>query len=207
MGTKMKKILEILIGILGVIATIIPIALIVAPWRKQLRNIVYNYVLVLQNDKQEWLDRLWQRKPYLVGLPRTGWKLYTGYNTEHGNLMDRHGFIEYRKVNALQFWLAVCAWGFLDDDANQDTTDEFYIKELVTGYRWQGGQQTNEKLKRWEMIFRPLLKDISFEGVVFGNAFDLGDVRGQYPYFKLLPAWLWHMRNSVKNFKYLLLDY
>lgn len=42
------------------------------------------------------------------------------------------------------------------------------------------------------------------EGMVFGNSFDLGDVRGQYPEFKLKESWDWLVRNTAYNFNYML---
>lgn len=45
--------------------------------------------------------------------------------------------------------------------------------------------------------------DRTAEGMVYGNTFDLGDARGEYPQFKLWESWLWFKRNTGYNANYM----
>jgi hypothetical protein len=94
-------------------------------------------------------------------------------------------------------------WGWLDDDSNQDTTDTGYLRELITGYRWKAGKQTDEKVYRWHSIFRPWLKKINLDSIVYGNAFDLGDNRAVHPFYNWVATLVWNDRNTAMNFQYL----
>lgn len=161
------------------------------PFRGYARNVVYNYVL--QNGLP--LKRLREREPRL--LPDvSGWAL----RDIHGlaNQPEKlHGFIAYRKVTKLQFYLVVfLIWGWLDDDSNQDTTDTGYIRTLITGER-----------KSWHTIFNPILRKIDMGKVVYGCAFDLGDVRAQHPFQNWASTWVWTDRNSAMCFQYLFFGY
>ncbi len=40
------------------------------------------------------------------------------------------------------------------------------------------------------------------KGKIYGNTFDLGDVRGLYPEFELKESWAWVVRNTAYNFNY-----
>ena len=41
------------------------------------------------------------------------------------------------------------------------------------------------------------------DGMVYGNTFDLGDVRGQYPEFEWKESTAWLVRNTAYNFNYM----
>lgn len=167
----------------------------VLPFRGYARNIVYNYVL--QNNLP--LKRLYERNPLFLGHTVTdvpGWILEDihGLSNQPEKLT---GFIKLRHVNRLQFYLVVfLIWGWLDDDSNQDTTDTGYIRTLITGER-----------KSWHSIFNPWLRKIDLDKAVFGNSFDLGDVRAQYPFFNWAATAVWNDRNTALNFAYLFFDY
>lgn len=167
----------------------------VLPFRGYARNVVYNYVL--QNDLP--LKRLRERSPKWVGsavTPIMFWSLEDIHGLSSYPQKLR-GFIKFRRVNKLQFYLVVfLIWGWLDDDSNQDTTDTGYIRTLITGER-----------KSWHSIFNRWLVKIDLDKVVYGNAFDLGDVRAQYPFFNWAATWCWTDRNSAMNFEYLFFGY
>ena len=172
--------------------------------RAEARNIVYNYVL--QNEKKNWLKRLWEREPEF-DRQRYGWYL-KDVNYLYLFSPGVRGFIKHRPVSHWEFYKTVFLyWMWIDDDSVHDTTDGGYIKELIVGYRWNGGSYTNERLYRWEMLFADKVEDINFSEVMYGNAFDLGDVRAERPFHHKWAAFLWYTRNSAMNFQYLWLDY
>ena len=165
------------------------------PFRAYARSVVYNYVL--QNDLP--LKRLRERSPL---IDKASWLTMDGgwsLADIHG-LASHHklrGFIKYREVTKLQFYLVVFfIWGWLDDDSNQDTTDTGYIKTLLSGER-----------KSWHRIFNPALRKIDLDSVVYGNAFDLGDVRAEHPFFNWAATFVWADRNSAMNFQYFFWNY
>jgi len=163
------------------------------PFRAYARSVVYNYVL--RNNLP--LKRLRERNPTprIASNGDKGWVL----DDVHG-LAGHHnwrGVIKYRDVTKLQFYLVVFfIWGWLDDDSNQDTTDTGYIKTLLSGER-----------KSWHSIFNPALRKIDLDSVVYGNAFDLGDVRAEHPFFNWAATFVWADRNSAMNFQYLWFGY
>ena len=171
------------------------------PFRAYARSVVYNYVL--QNDKREWLKRLWERKPEryeeqisteydVVWLD--GWLLKAENNHIHKIVWD--GYIQYRKVNKLQFYLVVFfLWSFLDDDSNEDTTDKGHIQRLI------------DQPKKWDICGRLVRRWCEPVETVYGNSFDLGDVRAEHPYFQWANTFVWNCRNTSMNFKYLWMDY
>jgi len=163
-------------------------------FRAYARSVVYNYVL--QHNRSEWLGRLWQRQPHWIDALNY-WQLPT---TPAGHQMPSYkGRVHWRKVNKLQFYLVVfLIWGWLDDDANEDTTSRDYIQTLLTGSRKDG---------LFSRLFQPFLKRAKLKGVVYGNAFDLGDVRAQHPYFNFWTTLFWNCRNTAMNFQYLWTDY
>jgi len=167
------------------------------PFRAYARSVVYNYVL--QNDLP--LKRLRERFPVWLGTALQGgglrgrWALRDVHGLAAHHLTEGH--IEYRRVTKLRFYAVVfLIWGWLDDDSNQDTTDTGYIKTLLSGQR-----------KSWHRIFNPALRKIDLDGAVYGNSFDLGDVRGQHPFFNWAAAFVWNERNTAMNFQYLFFNY
>jgi len=76
------------------------------------RNVVYNYVL--QNNIH--LPRLFERKP--SGVVNDKYLLTNIRDTEE------QGYIKYRKINAIEYYLVLfLLWGWVDDDSNYDTHD------------------------------------------------------------------------------------
>jgi len=173
------------------------------PFRGYARSVVYNYVL--QNNRRDWLGRLWQRSP-CWSFDYRGWVM-TGH--VFGHLMpDQFGFVANRSglalcplckrknVSKVEFYLAVfLIWGWLDDDANEDTTSRGFIDSFKPG----GERDNNWQVK----VFGQRLTGIDMSGVVYGSAFDLGDVRARHPYFNPVATFVWNARNSAMNFQYL----
>jgi len=153
------------------------------PFRKYGRSVVYNYHL--QNGI--FLKRLFERKPRRTP---SGWTLNGG---EHSSTI---GFVKYRDVNKIQYYLVLWfIWLWLDDDSNEDTYSAGFNMTIVNGER-----------KTWmpEFIKRRLHKAATTTNVtaIRGNSFDLGDVRGEYPLFEFWSVLLWTLRNSAYNFNY-----
>lgn len=163
------------------------------PFRVYARSVVYNYVL--QNDLP--LKRLRERNPEKKWAA-VSQAYYWSLQDVHELFVNKSpaGYVFIRNVSKLKFYLVVFfIWGWLDDDSNQDTTDTGYIKTLLTGER-----------KSWHRIFNPWLRKMDL-GVVYGNSFDLGDVRAQYPVFNWAAALVWNERNTAMNFQYLFWNY
>jgi len=164
------------------------------------RNYVYNYVL--QNNKENWLKRLWERNPIET---QNGWVLLRADNVDHGSQMSRDGFIQYRKTNTVQFYLIVfIAWMWLDDDSNYDTTDKGLIESIASGERKILPILPADIIT---VLFKKQLKKVDFDGVTFGNSFDLGDIRAEHPFYNFFATLVWNSRNPLMNFKYLWMDY
>lgn len=154
---------------------------VAVPFRAYARNTVYNYVL--QNDL--YLKRLLERP-----ISRESYSYYT-IKPFHGT---DGGTIEHRKVSWLEYQLVYWfIWGWLDDDANQDTTDKGYIQTIVNGERLEilPGEIEVE-----------LIRDLT-EFDIYGNSFDLGDKRAKFPIFEFWSSTLWNIRNTAYNFKYM----
>lgn len=187
----MKKLWYIIYLILGKILGKVWIFAAI-PFRGYARSVVYNYVL--QNDLP--LKRLRERNPQW-DWNRNGWSLDDIHGVSN-QAVKINGYIEKRhyRVSKLHFYLVVIfIYGFLDDDSNHDTTDIGYIKTLLSGER-----------KSWHRIFNPWLRKMNLD-VVYGNSFDLGDVRAKYPVFNWAATFVWNDRNTAMNFQYLLFDY
>lgn len=153
---------------------------LILPFRGYARNVVYNYTL--QNNI--WLKRLYERNPIRV---EGGWEL-TGGRVEKG-------FIRFKDVTWLEYqfmyWLV---WIWVDDDSNRDVTDLGYIRTYLDGER-----------KTWFSRDK-LLKEYNYlSGIKFGNTFELGDLRAEYP-VEIFKSWrctlLWLKRNTGYNAKY-----
>lgn len=160
------------------------------PFRAWARNYVYNYVL--QNGKREWLTRLWERHPTDTHSNGPGWILKDIHGT------GREGFVKWRRVNKTVFYLTVLfVWGWLDDDSNEDTTDKGHILRTLDGaYPWEIGR-----------FLKPELSKIDWTDVIYGNTFDLGDIREVYEFNNWAATATWNWRNTAMNFQYLFLNY
>ncbi len=164
---------------------------VAVPFRAYARNVVYNYVL----QNRVYLKRLWERP--LNGRVPGHFKLdgveifcYV-IDAFHGT---EGGYIKYRKIHPVEYHLVYWVlWGWLDDDANQDTTDKGYVRSIVEGERLA-------VLPR--QICVELKKDLT-EFDIFGNSFDLGDRRAEHPIFEFWSSTLWNVRNTAYNFKYM----
>jgi len=143
---------------------------------------------VLQCEKTEWLGRLWERNPTMA--QEHGWML----NDIHGT--GRNGYIAKRNVNTFMFYIIVfLIYGWLDSDSNEDTTDKGHIQRII---------DNPGKWDIWGRLFRRWLKPVD---TVYGNTFDLGDIRAEYPYFHWANTAVWNCRNTAMNFKYLWYEY
>lgn len=165
----------------------------VLPFRGYVINYCFNYVL--QHGLE--LKRLRERSPNLVRIDGVlGWALDDIHDlSSHPEKL--RGFIRHRKVNKVMFYFLVfAAFGWYDCDSNQDTTDTGYIKTLITGER-----------KSWHSIFNPWLRKIDLDSVVYGNTFDLGDVRAEHPFSHWAATFCWNDRNTGMGFQYLFFNY
>lgn len=164
------------------------------PFRAYARNYVQNCVLQWKMDGKDgrklWLGRLWEREPTLVDA-EFRWYLKDIHN------VNIEGYIDFRTVNKFQFYLIVFfIWGWLDDDSNEDTTDSGHIERAIANKpKWYDA---------CTLILRPFLKPVD---TVYGNSFDLGDVRSDHPYFHWANTALWSCRNTAMNFQYLWMGY
>lgn len=151
------------------------------PFRAYARSVVYNYSL----ENGVYLKRLGERPITKVD----GDYVIAPYHGSKG------GYIRYKKTNWLQyqlmFWLV---WGWVDDDSNYDTYTKGYNKTILDGERFT-----------WlpEFIKNDLQRDYD-EDSLYGNSFDLGDKRADFPVFGFWSAYLWTIRNTSYNFKYML---
>ena len=110
----MKYLRYLLILVVKLVGKIIgvPVFYILLPFRAYARNRVYNYVL--QNNV--YLKRL-EEKNYVL---ENG--VYYPLNLSHKDykLKDK-GYIKYKKVSKLEYFLALFIWVWFDDDSNYDT--------------------------------------------------------------------------------------
>lgn len=150
------------------------------PFREYGNTIVFNYVL----QNKVYLKRLLERNPSISGY---GWKLQDVHR------VGRSGYIHYRKVSWLEYKLVYwLIWGWLDADSNEDTFDKGHNETLIRGERM-----------RWlpEFIIKSLRR--ANEDTVYGNSFDLGDLRAETPHFSFWATYIWTIRNTAYNFRYM----
>lgn len=94
------------------------------------------------------------------------------------------GHIHKRKVSWLEYQLVYWfIWGFLDSDANDDTFDISRVEEL------------RKESKLYAFLLRGCQRK------QYGNAFDLGDCRGDN--FHFFASLFWNTRNTAQNFLYM----
>lgn len=179
------------------------------PFRAYANNYIFNGVLQWGMD---YLPRLWLRKPVLTGnvwelTPVTytepdGYKWTKVPKDPEGKPIK--GYIKYREVNKVWFWVVlVFCWIWLDNGSDQDTTDAGYVNTLTgkDGYKTDGEDRTHTFTAK---IFAPFLPVMPESLTAYGNTFDLGDARADYPYFHWAATFVWNLRNSTYNLKYLL---
>ena len=131
----MKYLRYLLILVIKLIGKIIgvPIFYILLPFRAYARNRVYNYVL--QNDI--YLKRL-EEKNYVL---ENGVYYPLNLSKKHYKLRD-NGYIKYRKVSKLEYFLALFIWVWFDDDSNYDTHNGSENEETILkpfGNTWDLG--------------------------------------------------------------------
>ncbi len=144
---------------------------VVVPFRRYANNVVFNYVLV----NGIYLKRLQERPIEEHG------KLYV-ISPYHGTMCG--GYIVKRKVSWLEYKLVYwLIWGFLDADANDDTFDIGRVEEL------------RKESKLYAFLLRGCQRK------QYGNAFDLGDCRGDN--FHFFATLFWNTRNTAQNFLYM----
>ena len=159
--------------------------------RAEYRSIVYNYVL--QTENRNLLVRLWQREPKW-DASRKGWGWSGG---PHAGMYER-GFVAFRKVTKWEFYKTVLMYyGWLDDDSNQDTTDAGYLRTL-----WDSTLPDYRPEVSWAK-YADHYKAIPWHTIIFGCAFDLGDLRAAAPFYDKLCTDAWTDRNAAMNFQYL----
>ncbi|WNL27973.1 hypothetical protein QUR76_06990 [Arcobacter cryaerophilus gv. pseudocryaerophilus] len=106
---------------------------ILLPFRAYARNRVYNYVL--QNNV--YLKRL-EDKNYVL---ENGVYYPLNLSKKDYKLRDK-GYIKYKKVSKLEYFLALFIWIWFDDDSNYDTHDGSEIEETILkpfGNTWDLG--------------------------------------------------------------------
>lgn len=145
---------------------------VAVPFRRYARNTVYNYVL--QNGV--YLKRLEERP--MIWDSFLGKFIIAPYHGANG------GYIEYRKVSKLEYYLVFwLIWGWLDDDANYDTFSMGRVEEL------------RKESKIWAFFLQ------GANGKQYGNSFDLGDARTKE--FHFFASMFWNNRNTAQNFLYM----
>ena len=159
-----------------------PLVFVAIPFRKNLRNTVYNYHL----NNNIKLKRLYERTPTMSGQY---WILSGGSHSSCKGLVRR------KIVSRMQYTLSLLLWLFLDDDCNEDTYDKGFNETIINGER-----------KSWmpEFIKSKLRKAVDRANMVLirGNSFDLGDTRAEYPLYEFWSVLLWTLRNPAYNFNY-----
>ena len=160
----MKYLRYVLILVLKLVGKIIgvPIFYLLLPFRAYARNRVYNYVL--QNNV--YLKRL-EEKNYVL---ENGVYYPLNLSKKDYKLRDK-GYIKYKKVSKIEYFLALFIWIWFDDDSNYDTHD--------------GSEKE-------ETVLKP-----------FGNTWDLGDLRGEYPIVDMKKTFFWICRNTFYNANYM----
>ena len=131
----MKYLRYLLILVIKLVGKIIgvPIFYILLPFRAYARNRVYNYVL--QNDI--YLKRL-EEKNYVL---ENGVYYPLNLSKKNYRLRDK-GYIKYKKVSKLEYFLALFIWIWFDDDSNYDTHDGIEKEETILkpfGNTWDLG--------------------------------------------------------------------
>lgn len=172
---------------LGLVISL-PMYLLALPFRKWLRNTVYNYTL----NKGKYLKRLYERKPVLVD----GYWILDGtwHNAELGK-------IKHRDVNIVTYWFTLFMWGFLDDDSNYDTLDVGHLNEFIVGKIQEDGSYKKRFFWMPQWLRDVIKRDRDYALTTpFGNSFDLGDDR--VPVFRPYSSYLWFCRNTAYNFSY-----
>lgn len=146
---------------------------VAVPFRGYARNTVYNYVL----DNNIYLKRLLER-PIEIQADKYIIKPYHGTDG---------GYIKRRKISKIEYYFVLYfIWFWLDDDSNEDTYTKGFNETFLNGER---------------TTFVPL-KYLKCE-TLYGNTFDLGDKRADFPAFCFWAATLWNIRNTFYNQKYL----
>ena len=186
----MKYIYYILVLLTVILRRVLfPLVFIAIPFRKYLRNTVYNYHL--NNDIK--LKRLYERNPVLtrcqIAINHKCWIL------DGGSHSSCRGIVERNPITRIEYLFALSLWLFLDDDCNEDTYDKGFNETIINGER-----------KKWmpEFIKSKLRKAVDRANMmhVRGNSFDLGDTRADYPLYEFWSVLLWSLRNPAYNFNY-----
>lgn len=157
---------------------------VAVPFRGYARNVVYNYVLA--NNKH--LKRLYER-------PIKEYDSYYIISPYHGS---EGGYITKRAVSWFEYQFVYWfIWGWLDDDSNWDTYDKGHNDTMITG----------ERMKWLPKFIKKSLTKANNKGTMFGNSFDIGDRRADVePLFSFWSSYLWTVRNTAYNFKYMQWD-
>ncbi len=160
----MKYLRFILILVLKLVGKIIgvPMFYLLLPFRAYARNRVYNYVL--QNNV--YLKRLEEKQYKLEGNV-----YYPIVISKKQFYLRDKGYIVYKDVSTLEYYLALFIWIWFDDDSNYDTHD---------------GNESEENINK-----------------LFGNTWDIGDLRGKHPIVDGKKTFFWICRNTFYNANYM----
>lgn len=149
------------------------------------RSIVYNYVL---NNKLH-LKRLKERTFKDRG---DYWEIITSHE---GVIFS--GYLTKLDVSWIEFQFAYWfIWGWVDDDSNYDTCDLGFIEGVLNG-----DHHKPRILKKYRIELEEAVTQMKTG--VFGNTFDLGDLRAENPMLLPVASMLWLWRNTAYNFKYM----
>jgi len=167
---------------------VFPLVFIAIPFRKYLRNVVYNYHL----NNGIVLKRLYERSPEL-SEDGTKWLLNGG---THSSIV---GTVQKRNIPKLLYWGVLPMWLLLDDDSNEDTYCKGFNETILKGER-----------KTWmpKFIKKSLQKDVDAAYAcenscnIKGNSFDLGDERAKCSLYGFWSVFWWTLRNPAYNFNY-----
>jgi len=168
----MKYLYFITISLFGIFYKISGLVMfyLVAPFSQYLRNTIHNYDL--QNNQV--VKRLNERQLTLIN----DYLYYLeGYEV-------KGGYIIYKKVSKLKYYICLPFWCYLDDDASNCTYSRGHNLQYVNGERYAP----------------KFIVDRLETKVINASYFEVGDK--QIKEFNLFGAIIWNGRNTGYNFNY-----
>lgn len=202
MKAIMKKGIEYLVR--GLIYLPAPyLTMLAIPFRHKARNTVQRYCL----QNKVYIKRLAERSPTWI---EAHWcyllKDVNSVEVMNGRKVEGAIFSS-SPVSKMQFFFAMLVWLWLDDDSNEDTTDAGYVNTIKVGLGgWRVGESDRSK-GVLNFLYGRFLPEYKPGDILYGNTFDLGDVRASDPHFNFWSAWIWARRNRAMNLKYFFFNY